>query len=109
MVRDYSQGASITEAIQRTLSGSSPCLMCKRITAEQQKEEKSPVCAKLEKKSEVFRSRREICQASRNAKIFLTPLRAQRLSLSDAKLRQPQFPSSPDYVKSKALLPKPLR
>jgi hypothetical protein len=54
MVRDYSKNEPIMEAIQRTFSGSTPCMMCKKIAEEQQKEEKAPTNIKLDKKSELF-------------------------------------------------------
>ena len=47
MLRDYSRNAPITEAIQKTFSGTAPCTMCKVIAEKQQREEKTPSIVKL--------------------------------------------------------------
>ncbi|MGA7394768.1 MAG: hypothetical protein WBW78_19090 [Terrimicrobiaceae bacterium] len=52
MLRDYSRNAPITEAIQKTFSGTAPCTMCKVIAEKQQREEKTPSIVKLDKKTE---------------------------------------------------------
>ena len=54
MLRDYSRTAPITEAIQKTFSGTAPCTMCKVIAEKQQSEEKAPSIVKLDKKAEGF-------------------------------------------------------
>ncbi len=54
MVCDYSQNATVAEAVEKTFSGEAPCPMCKSIAAERQKEEKAPATVKVEKKGEVF-------------------------------------------------------
>ena len=54
MLRDYSRNAPITEAIQKTFSGTAPCTMCKVIAEKQQREEKAPSIVKLDKKAEGF-------------------------------------------------------
>jgi hypothetical protein len=53
MVRDYSKNVTVGQAIVRTLSGEYPCGMCTRISAERQKEEKTPAVVKVEKKAEI--------------------------------------------------------
>jgi hypothetical protein len=54
MIRDYSQGASLTEAVAKTFSGDSPCALCKRVEEGRQEEENKPPLVKPDKKSEVF-------------------------------------------------------
>ena len=74
MVRDYSKNAPITEAIQRTFSGVSPCIMCKKISEEQQKEEKAPASVKLDKKSELFAlSKRDLLKKPQSKDFFCLP------------------------------------
>lgn len=54
MLREYSQNATVAEAVEKTFSGEAPCPMCKMIAAEKQKEEKAPAPVKAEKKGETF-------------------------------------------------------
>jgi hypothetical protein len=54
MLRDYSQNATLAEAVEKTFSGDAPCSMCKMIAEEKQKEEKAPATVKVEKKAEIF-------------------------------------------------------
>ncbi len=53
MVRDFSKSVPVVEAIVRTFSGEYPCGMCTRISAERQKEEKTPAVVKVKKNSEI--------------------------------------------------------
>lgn len=54
MIRDYSRGDSLTQAVEKTFDGKHPCPLCKKIAAQRSKEEKAPVTVKAEKKAEVF-------------------------------------------------------
>lgn len=54
MLREYSENATVAEAVEKTFSGEAPCEMCKSIAAEKQKEEKAPATVKAEKKGETF-------------------------------------------------------
>jgi hypothetical protein len=54
MLRDYSENATVAEALEKTFGGDAPCAMCKKITEARQKEEKAPATLKVEKKAEVF-------------------------------------------------------
>ena len=54
MIRDYSKTATIAEAIAKTFKGRSPCGMCKKISAERQREGSAPAMVKVEKKGEIF-------------------------------------------------------
>jgi hypothetical protein len=54
MVRDYSRGATLVEAVEKTFSGKAPCAMCCSIAEEKQKEEKAPATLKVDKKAEIF-------------------------------------------------------
>jgi len=54
MLRDYSENATVAEAVEKTFSGEAPCAMCKQITEARQKEEKAPATVKVEKKGEIF-------------------------------------------------------
>ena len=54
MLRAYSQGGSITMAVEKTFSGKYPCAMCRKIAeAKKQEEQKNPLL-KADKKVEVF-------------------------------------------------------
>jgi len=54
MLRDYSQNATVVEAVEKTFSGDAPCTMCKQITKGRQQQEKDPATLKVDKKAEVF-------------------------------------------------------
>ncbi len=54
MLRDYSQNATVAEAVKKTFSGEAPCSMCKQIAGARQQEEKAPATVKADKKAEVF-------------------------------------------------------
>ncbi len=54
MLRDYSEGATVAEAVEKTFSGEAPCSMCKNIAAARQQEKKEPASVKVEKKTEIF-------------------------------------------------------
>lgn len=54
MVRDYSQNATVAEAVKKTFSGEAPCSMCNQIAEGRQQEEKAPATVKADKKAEVF-------------------------------------------------------
>jgi hypothetical protein len=54
MIRDYSRGGSLTQAVEKTFDGKHPCPLCKKIAAQRSHEEKAPVTVKAEKKAEVF-------------------------------------------------------
>lgn len=54
MIRDYSRGGSLTQAVEKTFDGKHLCPLCKKIAAQRTQEEKAPVTVKAEKKAEVF-------------------------------------------------------
>ena len=54
MIRDYSRGGSLTQAVEKTFDGKHPCPLCKKIAAQRSHDEKAPVTVKAEKKAEVF-------------------------------------------------------
>jgi len=54
MLRDYSRGAGLGAAVEKTFSGKYPCAMCCKIADAQKKQEQSAPAMKLEKKAEVF-------------------------------------------------------
>lgn len=54
MVRDYSQTATVAEALEKTFSGKAPCSLCEQIAEAKQQEEKSPATLKTDKKAEIF-------------------------------------------------------
>jgi hypothetical protein len=54
MLQDYSQNATVVEAIKKTFSGEAPCSLCKKISQSRQQEKKALATVKAEKKAEVF-------------------------------------------------------
>lgn len=54
MVHDYSQNASVAEAVEKTFSGEAPCSMCKKIAEAKHQEQKAPATVKVDKKAEIF-------------------------------------------------------
>ena len=56
MLRDYSRGATVAEAIEKTFDGEHPCSMCVKVKNGREREEKSPASVKSDKKSEKFLS-----------------------------------------------------
>lgn len=54
MVREYSQTATVAEALEKTFSGKAPCSLCEQIAEAKQQEEKSPATLKSDKKAEIF-------------------------------------------------------
>ena len=54
MVVDYSQGASVAEAVAKTFDGDHPCNLCKKISKVRQGEQKSPLVIQQAKKEGPF-------------------------------------------------------
>ncbi len=50
MVIEYSQDATVTAAIKKTLSGEAPCTMCRSIEKGRQQENRLPAVLKTDKK-----------------------------------------------------------
>ena len=92
MVQDYSKNAPITEALQKTFSGDFPCIMCKKIANEQQKEEKAPGSVKASQKGGIV-SLVEVRFAKEAAKQTFFLLALGRSDFRRA-IRGPAFPYS---------------
>jgi hypothetical protein len=54
MLREYSQGSTIAEAVSKTFDGNHPCALCCKVKQGRQREEKVPATTKLDKKAELF-------------------------------------------------------